>query len=151
MSRKKGKGGPRLRATSPMLVMRGLVNTELEIQERMAVTAFSNGFATEAHYNTLADMQGSMMLAATARKDSLQAAIYTRDVVGPVLASIVRRWQATGKFGCSGSELRILQTFVTRHREFWLRQPLSLYTQAYAKMKEVQADIRKRGQIVSEG
>jgi len=139
------------RATQiPMLVMRGVVNDDLELRERMAVEAFALGFATETHYNTLADMQGSMMLAATARKETIPAATYARDVVGPVLASIVRRWQKTEKFGCTGDELVVLREFVTKHREFWLRQPLGLYTQAYRRMKEVQADLRAKQKLVSE-
>ncbi len=148
MSGKKRK--PRYSPQIPMLVLRGLVNDDVELRERMAVEAFSGGFANEMHYNTLADMQGSMLIAATARKDYAPVVDYAKGIVGPVLQSIVRRYQSTGKFGCNGDELKVLRAFVAKHREFWMRQPAGLYKEAYVQMKAAQDKLRKEQKLVAE-
>ena len=143
MSSKK-KRTPKYSPQIPMLVLRGLVNDDLELRERMSVEAFAQGFANEQHSNTLADMQGSMLIAATVKKEYASTVAYAKDTVGPVLRSIVKRYQATGKFGCNGDELKILRAFVAKHREFWLRQPVGLYQEAYVQMKAAQDRLRKQ-------
>ena len=121
---------PKYAKRPPMLVMRGLVNDELETRERMAVEAFAGGWATTEHYQTLADMQGVMLLAGTTDASRKWARDYAHDVIGPVLCKVRDRYQRTQKMSVTTGEREILRGFVTRYREFWMRQPMELYEAA---------------------
>lgn len=128
-----------------MLVRRGVVNDRVELAEHAAVLAFEGGWAEPVHYNTIADMQGSMVLAATVDAADAELAKYVRDVVGGVLKATVRTYQETGRFSVTPEQLRVLQRFVAMHRDFWLRKPVALYAQACAKMVEIQEQVRRTG------
>lgn len=134
MTRKKRKPGMR---SAPMLVMRGLCNDRLEIRERMAVEAFSGGWATIEHFDTIADMQGVLVLAGSTSEHRKPAMIYAKHVVGPVLGSMRERYVKTGRMGCNAEELKVLRGFVSKYRDFWLKQPLALYETACAELQRV--------------
>lgn len=119
-----------------MLVMRGLCNDKLEIRERMAVEAFAGGWATMEHFDTIADMQGVMLLAGTTSPNRMWAATYCRGTIAPVLGSVRARFERTGKMGCTADELKVLRGFVGKYRDFWLKQPLALYEQACQALQE---------------
>lgn len=120
-----------------MLVMRGLCNDRLEVRERMAVEAFSGGWATIEHFDTIADMQGVLVLAGSTSEQRKPTMLYAKNEVGPVLGSIRARYERTGKMGCNAEELKVLRGFVTRYRDFWLKQPLALYETACAELQRV--------------
>ena len=120
---------------APMLVMRGLVNTRLETRERMAVEAFAGGWAGFEHFDTIADMQGVLLLAGSTSDQRKPAMIWARHTLGPVLGSIRERYQRTGKMGCNGEELKVLRSFVSMYRDFWIKQPLALYETACAELQ----------------
>jgi hypothetical protein len=137
---------PKYAKRPPMLVMRGLVNDKLETRERMAVEAIIGGWGAELHYQTLADMQGVMLLAGSTSDSRKWAKDYAHNELGPVLCKIRDRYQRTGKLSCTTGERAVLRGFVTRYREFWQRQPMELYEAActalqahYDKMSEVAA------------
>ncbi len=134
MSAKKRRPGI---ASAPMLVVRGLCNDRLELRERMAVQAFSDGWATMQHFDTIADMQGVMILGGVTSEHRKPAAIYAKNVVGPVLGSIRERYEKTGKMGCNAEELKVLRGFVARYRDFWMKQPLALYQTACDQLQRV--------------
>lgn len=113
--------------SAPMLICRGLVNDELEIRERMAIQAFSEGFATDDSFDTLADMHGVLLLASSTRPETLPLFNYCQKVVAPVIGNIKSRYLKTEKFGCTGDELKVLRGFVSKYRAFWLGTSLSLY------------------------
>lgn len=123
-------------ASAPMPVMRGLVNDRLEIRERMAIEAFAGGWATMEHFDTIADMQGVMLLAGTTSQNRMWAATYCRETLGPVLGSIRTRYEKTGRMCCNAEELKVLRGFVGKYRDFWLKQPLALYEQACKALQE---------------
>jgi len=114
----------------PMLVMRGLCNDKLELRERSAVEAFALGYATSEHFDTLASMQGVLILAGCTSERRAPAALYARDVLGKAMESIRARHAKTGKLGCNAEELKVLRGFVSRYRDFWIRQPMELYEAA---------------------
>lgn len=138
MSKRKnhGRRQPGLKS-APMLVMRGLCNDRLEVRERMAVEAFSGGWATIEHFDTIADMQGVLVLAGSTSEQRKPTMLYAKNEVGPVLGSIRARYERTGKMGCNAEELKVLRGFVTRYRDFWLKQPLALYETACAELQRV--------------
>ena len=129
--RKRSTYRPR-QATPPMLVNRGLVNTDLETRERMAVEAFCLGFATTEHYDHLADMRDCLLLAAAAKGDANTIAMCRAS--GIALMNIADRYKETGRMGTTGDELAVLREFCTTYRDYWLRQPVTAYESAVAML-----------------
>lgn len=122
--------------SAPMLVMRGLRNDQLETRERAAVEAFAGGWAGFEHFDTIADMQGVLLLAGSTSEQRKPAMLWARDTLGPVLGSIKDRYHRTGKIGCTGEELKVLRSFVSMYRDFWLKQPLALYEAACEQLQK---------------
>lgn len=141
MSRKRSSYRPR-RMAPPMLVNRGICNTEIEARERLTVEAFSGGWANAHHFDTLADMRDCLMLAA-AHKDDKDALGMCRAVL-VVMDNIRIRHTETRRFGCTGDELHLLRLFVDTYRDFWMRQPVSLYESAVDALDK----LRMSGQTV---
>lgn len=121
---------------APMLVLRHLHNTELEIRELVAVRAFQWGVAKKQHFDTLLDMQAVLLLAGTTDKSRHYAREYAEKVVGPVLLSIKERHTRTDKLGVSAPELQTLLEFVPFYRAFWQRQPTELYLVACEELQK---------------
>lgn len=119
----------------PMLVMRGLVNDRIEMRERSAIEAFALGYATDEHFDTVAQMQGVLILAGCTSEKRRPVAEYARDVLGKAMESIRARYHKTGKLGCNADELKVLRGFVSIYRDFWLRQPMELYEAACLELQ----------------
>lgn len=135
--RKRSGYRPKHEPSAPMLVMRGLHNQKLETIERMAVESFCGGWATIEHFDQLADQQGVLLLAASTNERTKPLSAWCRTVLGPVLGSIRSRYERTGKMGCNAEELKVLRSFVSKYRDFWLRTPLSLYETACNELQKV--------------
>lgn len=129
--------------SAPMLVMRGLCNDRLETRERMAVEAFANGWAGFEHFDTIADMQGVLLLAGSTSEQRKPAMIWAKNTLGPVLGSIKERYLRTGKMGCNGEELKTLRAFVSMYRDFWMKQPLALYETACHELQKTYDQMAK--------
>ena len=129
-SRKARRHGARVPrpATPPMLINRGLINTELETVERMSVEAFSGGWATTDHFDTLADMRDCLLLAAAHKRDA--ETIGMCRAVGIALMNIRDRYAETKRMGVSADELQVLREFCTTYRDYWLRQSVGAYEAA---------------------
>jgi len=111
-----------------MLINRGIPNDELEMRERQFVEALSGGYATHEHFDNLADMANILFYAATKKQDAQILALLKAVVVAA--QNIRLRHEATGKFGANGDELTLLRSFCGIYRDFWLRQPVTLYVWA---------------------
>lgn len=125
-----------IEARPPMLVMRGLRNDEIELRERAAVQAFIGGWAEPIHYQTLADMHSVMLLAGSTDESRRWAYDYCKGVMGPVMQKIAQRYQRTKTLSVTTGEKKVMGEFVTRYREFWLRQPMELYEAACVALQE---------------
>lgn len=121
----------------PMLINRGLKESDIEIRERMLVQAFALGFATTAHFDDIADMRNVLTLAAAYKSDESTLAMCHG--MRECMSGIRERHSATGRIGASGDELRMLQAFCGVYRDFWMRQPVMLYEQACEELLKVQA------------
>ena len=120
---------PRL-VTPPMLVSRGLIDTELETVERMSVEAFSGGWATTDHFDNLADMRDCLVLAtATSHKRDADIIGMCR-AAGIALMNIRDRYARTQRMGVAADELQVLREFCTTYRDYWLRQSVGAYEAA---------------------
>lgn len=113
--------------SAPMLVLRGIRNKDVELRERMAVQAFAMGYATTEHFQTLADMHSVMLLAGSTDESRKWAWDYCQTVTGPTLQKIAERYVKTKRLSATTGEKKLLGEFVTRYREFWLRQRTELY------------------------
>lgn len=111
-----------------MLVNRGLIDADLELRERMIVEAFAGGWATTQHFDELADMRNVLTLAAAYKDDP--AALALCDAMRIPMGNLRDRHARTGRLGVSGDELQMLRTFAEFYRDWWLRQPVSLYVAA---------------------
>jgi len=118
--------------SAPMLVNRGLVNTDLETRERMAVEAFRLGVATTENFDTLADMRDCLLLSAAAKNDA--GTLGMCRAAGIALLNIADRFKESGRMGATGDELTVLREFCTTYRDYWLRQPVSAYETAVATL-----------------
>jgi len=112
----------------PMLINRGLAESDIETRERMVVEAFSGGWANTDHYDTLADMRSVLVLAAAAKNDQSTLAIC--DAMKIPMANLRERYARHQRFGLTGDELQLLRVFVDQYRDFWIRQPVTLYVDA---------------------
>lgn len=127
MTRKRSSYRPRP-ISAPMLVNRGLQETAIDTQELQLEQAFAGGWATTAHFDNLADMRNVLTIATTRKDDATAVAMC--DTMRIPLANLRERYAKTGRFGLTGDELQILRVFVDFYRDFWLRQPVSLYAWA---------------------
>ncbi len=125
--RKRSTYRPRA-ATPPMLVNRGLIDADLELRERMIVEAFAGGWADTSHFDELADMRNVLTLAAAYKDDP--EALTLCDTMRIPMGNLRDRHARTGRLGVTGDELQMLRTFVEFYRDWWLRQPVGLYTAA---------------------
>ncbi|MEN6630011.1 MAG: hypothetical protein ABFC42_10225 [Sulfuricella sp.] len=112
----------------PMLINCGLAESDIETRERMVVEAFSGGWANTNHYDTLADMRAVLVLAAAAKHDQSTLAIC--DAMKIPMANLRERYARHQRFGLTGDELQLLRVFVDQYRDFWIRQPVTLYVDA---------------------
>lgn len=126
------------RLAPPMLVARGLVETELELRERMAVEAFAGGYADKEHFDTLADLRNILTIAAAHKDDRTDLAMC--DLMREPMAAIRERHHRTGRMGVTGPELAFLREFVTFYGDFWRRQSTALYEVCMAELRQIMAD-----------
>ena len=122
--------------SAPMLVNRGIHNTELSMVEEMYVEAFAGGWATKEHFDGLVDMLNVLTLAGSYKetKDSSLAAIC--EAVRIPLWNIRQRHEKTDRMGVTGEELKLMRVFVDFYADFWLRQPVALYEAACNELTE---------------
>jgi hypothetical protein len=119
----------KIRALSaPMLINRGLQNDELEMRERQFVEAFAHGYAEKIHFDSLADMRNVLIIAA-AHKDDTKV-IELCNAMSIPLQAIRERHAKTGKFGATGEELKMMRAFCGVYKDWWMRQPVSIYEAA---------------------
>lgn len=114
--------------SAPMLVNRGLHNVDIETNERMLIEAFTHGWATTQHFDQLADMRNALTIAASYKDDATAVALC--DAMRIPMGNLRERYTKTGRFGLTGDELQLLRVFVDAYRDFWMRQPVSLYEMA---------------------
>lgn len=114
--------------SSPMLINRGLINDDLELRERLIVESFAFGYAGKHEFDSLADMRNVLIIAAAHKDDA--PIIELCNAMSIPLQAIRERHAKTGKFGVTGNELQMMRTFCGVYRDFWMRQPVSLYEAA---------------------
>lgn len=125
---------------------------EVEITERAALDAFKGGWARGDHWNHLAECRNVLMfgachkLAVATVKTDAEAVREVTRLAMTALTSIRSREQKTGRFGCTADELNVLHALVETSRDFWTRQPATLFRQCVeAVRKQVFKTIQERG------
>ena len=141
MARKRSRYRPRP-ISAPMLVNRGIQETAIDTQELMLEQAFAGGWATTDHFDNLVDMRNVLTLA-TAKKDDATAVAMAEAMRIP-LANLRERYAKTGRFGLTGDELQLVRLFVDFYRDFWLRQPVSLYEWACDELGRHNQSIKEK-------
>ena len=121
--------------SAPMLVSRGIHNTDIEIRERMFVEAFANGYAGKEHFDNLTDMRNVLVIAAAHKDD--QHTIDICNAMSIPLQAIRERHAKTGRMGVTGEELKMMRVFVEVYRDWWLMQTVGLYEKACDELQRV--------------
>lgn len=115
------------RKAAPMLVLRGIRNTELETKELAAALSFKFGSATKSDFHMLLDITNMLLIAGSSSKDRQYVIPHVDNKIMPTLKSIRERYDRTGKLGVSAAESGILVDLVEFSKQFWMRQPMDLY------------------------
>jgi hypothetical protein len=124
-----------LKARPPMMVMREIVNTDLESKEYAALIAFKFGAAEKYHYDLLLDITNLLLIAGSSDKSRSYATNVANKHFIPALKGIKDRYDRTGKLGVSAAEINILSEIVEFSKQFWNRQPIELYDTACRELK----------------
>lgn len=132
MSRKRCKRTPRP-ARCPTLVALHLA-PEVGITERVSIDALAGGWATEYHFNVLADCRDLLTIAARRRNDAQTYAVCELAFVA--LANIKDRYLTKHRLGATGDELQALRVLVDVSEDFWKRQSGELFRVANALLDE---------------
>lgn len=132
------------KVSAPMLVNRHLYNTDMELRERMAVTAFSGGFANTKHFDVLVEMMNLMMIAGQRDKSRAYIKEYAEKVIAPALNSIKTRYEKTGKLGVAGEELIALRQMVDKNKAFWLTQTTGFYNECVDELNAFYQELAER-------
>jgi uncharacterized protein YukE len=128
-----------IKATAPMLASRYIANTELELKERMAVTAFSAGFANTQHFDTLLAMTNLMLIAGEERPAMKSYA----EKIKAVLENIRIRFQATGKLGVNATELKALREMVDASKAFWNGQSTGYFNECVNELNAYYDELQR--------
>lgn len=131
----------RRREAAPTLVAYYL-NPEVSTQERMSIIAIAQGFATEAHFDVLADCL-DMLGMASAEKNDVQTTTAC-EIALVAMQNIKERYFKRHRIGATGDELRALQLLVDVSEDFWKRQSGSLFIDAEAALSRLRAEQRER-------
>jgi len=124
----------------------------VEMTERAALAAFKGGWATGEHWNHLAECRNVLMFGACHKiavahvKADHEAVREVTRLAMAAISAIRDREQKTGKFGCTAEELNVLHALVETSRDFWTRQPATLFNQCVdAVRKQVMKTIQAKG------
>lgn len=124
----------------------------VEMTERASLDAFRNGWAHGGHWNNLSECRNVLMLGARHKMEVAYAKSdheAVRDVTRlamDALVSIRSREQRTGKFGATADELNVLHALVETSRDFWQRQPATLFNDCVdGARRQVTQTIQERG------
>lgn len=115
-----------LKPKAPVLVMRGINETALELRERLAVEAFAMGGASQEHFMLIQDVLNLMLMASQSSDNRRYALEKAERDYKHVVASIQQRWERTYKWGMTGEELSAMREMIAFSRTFWMRQPAEL-------------------------
>jgi hypothetical protein len=124
-------------AAPPMLVSRTLIESDIEVKERMFVQAFALGHADCNTFNEITDMRNVLAIAAGRKTDDSTLAMC--EAMRVCMGNIRQRYTETGRMGASGDELRLLRAFCGVYRDFWVRQSVSAYADACDALHAIQA------------
>lgn len=111
---------------APVIVMRGINETSLELRERMAVEAFAMGGATQEHFMLIQDVLNLMLIAGQSSESRRYALEKAEQEYKQVVASIQQRWERNHRWGMTGEELGAMREMIAFSRSFWMRQPTEL-------------------------
>lgn len=131
-----------IQTSVPMLINR-LVHQNVEtLEENIIILAFRSGFATKEHYDNLVKMVNMMNIASTTKPCVESKSL--KHWLNYVAMEIFRRYEKTGKFGLSGTELGVLKKTVEAYDVYWKRQTTTFYNECIAELLAFYDDVSKR-------
>ena len=127
----------------PMLIQKHL-QPEVETKHYACIIAFTNGVASQRHYDTILLECNLLLVAGQTDKKKKYALNFIQDEVQPALKSMKERVLKTGKFGVNAVELKAIKRLIDFSREFWQKQTGQLYEFCVEQINLFYADLAKR-------
>jgi len=129
---------------APGLIAQSLT-AEYETRLRMAVEAFRGGWAQGAHFNDLAEtldlLQIGIALFPSQKADPGTAA--AAEVALVAMHNMRDRFDARGKLGVTGEELKALELLADVSLDYWNRRSGALFAEAYRQLVRVRKEQQK--------
>ncbi len=110
----------------PVLIQSHL-QPEVETKQYACILAFTHGVANQEHFDTLLLTMNLLLVAGQTDKKRKYAVDFAFKHIKPALQNIKERVYKTGKFGVNGIELDAIKKLIEVSRDFWQRQPGTLY------------------------
>ncbi len=127
----------------PMLVQRQL-NPEAETKQYMCIIAFTNGVATQDHFDTLLFEMNLLLVAGQTDKKRRYVINFVQKEIQPALRNIKERIVVSNKFGVNSSELKAIKKLIEFSRDFWQKQTGQLYAFCFDQVTMFYDEMRKR-------
>jgi hypothetical protein len=116
----------RYKKSIPVLIQSHL-QPEVETKQYACILAFTKGYATQDHFDTLLLTMNLLLVAGQTDKKRKYAVDFAFNTIKPALQNMKQRVYDTGKFGVNSIELDAIKKLIEFSREFWNRQPGTLY------------------------
>lgn len=129
-----------MKPKAPVLVLRGIDETNLELRERMAVEAFRLNAATDEHFCLIQDVLNLLLIAGQSDKSRGFILDKAEADYKPVIRAIKLRFEKTGKWGVTGEELLTLRHMIAFSRSQWMRMPAELLVVCQAELSAFYRD-----------
>ncbi len=131
-----------IQTSVPMLVNRVIHENEETLEENIIILAFRSGFATKDHYDNLVKMANMMNIASTTRPCAESESL--KYWLNYVALEIFRRYEKTGKFGLSGTELGVLKKTVEAYDLYWKKQTTTFYNECIAELLAFYEEVKEK-------
>ena len=105
------------------------------------VEAFVGGWAGKDQFDDLTDMRNTLTIAAAEKDDKQTLAMC--EAMRVVMMNVRIRYEQKKRFGVTGDELALMREFIDVYRDFWLRQPVRLFTDSVEALDRHWAQVEK--------
>ena len=140
-TKKRNKSYKPKQTSVPMLINR-LVHENVEtLEENVIILAFRSGFATKEHYDNLVKMANMMNIASTTKPCVESKGL--KYWLNYMAMEILKRYEKTGKFGLSGTDLGVLKKIVEVYDLYWKRQTTAFYNECIAELLAFYEDVKE--------
>ena len=126
------------------MIVQRTIQPEIETKEHVCVLAFTKGFASQEHFDTLLLSMNLLLVAGQTDKKRKYAIDYAFKTIKPALQNVKQRVYDTGKFGVNAEELKAIKSLIEFSREFWNLNTGQLYDFCVEQVNLFYADCERK-------